>query len=226
MATGESLHSLIYAFRISDCYISVIVTEVVSAICRKLLHILIPMRSENAWRANAIEFWERWQFPNSVWAVNGKDVRIPGSDKVVPFVIVGDEAFRLHRNLMNLLIRDKPRRALKRQSTRARRVSENAFDLLTQIFRIFHSPIAVTPQTCDMLILAACCLHNLIREDSPANLPGNNATQPTARLTNMTPLYRTGRFAHAAGINVRNTLKDYFINEGRVEWQDKVISTN
>ncbi|KAJ8875653.1 hypothetical protein PR048_023550 [Dryococelus australis] len=121
----------------------VFVADVISAICRRLLHILIPVPSENAWRANAAEFWERWQFPNCVGAVDGKHVQIvcpsntttlPGSDKVVPFVIIGVEAFRLHRNLMKPCKKTQAKEDFEKaifnyRLTRARRVSENAFDL-------------------------------------------------------------------------------------------------
>lgn len=48
--------------------------------------------------------------------------------------------------------------------SRARRVSENAFGLLSQVFRIFYTPIAIKPETTDNLIVVACCLHNLLRD--------------------------------------------------------------
>lgn len=47
---------------------------------------------------------------------------------------------------------------------RARRVSENAFGLLSQVFRVFYTPIALKPETTDNLIMVACCLHNLLRD--------------------------------------------------------------
>ncbi|XP_050518072.1 uncharacterized protein LOC126892550 [Diabrotica virgifera virgifera] len=170
LTTGESFHSLRFQFRISHNYISVFVSDVLTAICKRLKNVLMPAPTEDTWKENSIEFWERWNFPNCVGAIDGKHVRIvcpsksasqffnyknyfsiillvivdaeykftavdvgsygkegdsskftksalgkslyentinfpqdaalPGSQKVLAFVIVEDEAFRLHKNLM------------------------------------------------------------------------------------------------------------------------------
>ncbi|KAK9731682.1 hypothetical protein QE152_g13487 [Popillia japonica] len=97
---------------------------------------------------------------------------------------------------------------------RARRVSENAFGLLSQIFRIFYTPISINPDTCIDLIMTACCLHNLLREEyrhkiGPA-LP-NNWSENSLKL-NMEPLRRSGGFAKKIGLWMRE-LADYFSSE-------------
>lgn len=76
MATGESFRSLSFGFRISHCYISKIVKEVLLAIHVQLLHVLLPPPTENDLKDRAKEFWEQWNFPNCVGAIDGKHVRI------------------------------------------------------------------------------------------------------------------------------------------------------
>ncbi|XP_015363535.1 PREDICTED: uncharacterized protein LOC107161582 [Diuraphis noxia] len=70
--------------------------------------------------------------------------QLPGSDKVAPHVIVGDEAFRLHKHILKPYTRKSAREnpsktVFNYRLSRARRVTENAFGLLSQIFRIFIS---------------------------------------------------------------------------------------
>jgi len=48
--------------------------------------------------------------------------------------------------------------------SRARRVTENAFGLISQVFRVFYQPINVQTTTCDNLIWVSCCLHNMLRK--------------------------------------------------------------
>lgn len=48
--------------------------------------------------------------------------------------------------------------------SRARRVTENAFGLLSQVFRVFYQPMNIESTTCDNLIWVACCLHNMLRD--------------------------------------------------------------
>lgn len=94
---------------------------------------------------------------------------LPGTNIKTPYVIVGDEAFPLKTYLM----RPYPGRqsngdAIVRQFnyrlSRARRISENAFGILVQKFRIFLRPIKLSPENADYIILSGCILHNFIRQ--------------------------------------------------------------
>lgn len=96
------------------------------------------------------------------------DELLAGLNKAMPYVILGDEAFRLHKHVMKPYTKaaahaDKTKAIFNYRLSRARRLSENAFGLLCQVFRVFFTPIAIKPETCDKLLLAACCLHNLLR---------------------------------------------------------------
>lgn len=46
--------------------------------------------------------------------------------------------------------------------SRARRVVENAFEILSARWRVFRTVIQVHPKSVDNLVLAACCLHNML----------------------------------------------------------------
>ena len=88
-----------------------------------------------------------------------------------PCVAVGDAAFPLLPNLM----RPHPGRenVIEKQVfnyrlSRARRVVENAFGLLSTRWRVFHSEIALQPQHTNSVVKAACALHNLLQDKSTA----------------------------------------------------------
>jgi len=73
---------------------------------------------------------------------------LPGSNIVVPHVIVGDKAFRLHPNIMKPYSRkssmgDASKKIFNYRLSRARRVTENEFGLLSQVFRVFYQPINI-----------------------------------------------------------------------------------
>jgi len=48
----------------------------------------------------------------------------------------------------------------------ARRTSENPFGLIVNRFEIFRSPLRFDPDDATTIILAACCLHNMLRSDN------------------------------------------------------------
>lgn len=155
---------------------------------------------------------------------------LPGSDIVVPHVIVGDEAFRLSRHMMkpypkNQATQENSKAIFNYRLCRARRVSENAFALLSQEFRIFYSPIAVLPETTDLIITVACCLHNMLRDESLQDAACQNNPEIGIPTNNMLPLHRTGGFANVEGFHVRDQFREYFNGpQGSVQWQENWIN--
>lgn len=88
---------------------------------------------------------------------------LPGSDVIVPHAIVGDEVSRLTHRMMkplpkNQACNDRRKRIFNYRLRRARRVSENAFGILCQTFRIFYSPISTLPETTDKITITTCCV--------------------------------------------------------------------
>ena len=94
----------------------------------------------------------------------------PKSEKPLPFVIVGDEVFPLKKYLLRPYPgvssrNDESKQIYNYRLWRARRVVENAFGILTQKFRLFYGRIQLSPENADKVVLAACVLHNYLRND-------------------------------------------------------------
>ncbi|KAK3922598.1 Putative nuclease [Frankliniella fusca] len=108
------------------------------------------------------------QFPNFVYR--------DSIDDIVPYVIAGDGAFPLHQHLMKPF--DKPVDAMGNfkgeeilfnyRLSRARRVVENAFGILSARFRILRHNTIASETLAQNIVLATVALHNLHlqREDS------------------------------------------------------------
>lgn len=158
--------------------------------------------------------------------------QLPNSELLLPHVLVGDDAFRLHPNMMKPYLREEAignntKSVFNYRLCRARRTSENAFGILAQVFRIYYTPINVLPETVDDIITVTCCLHNMLREGYLSQK--GRATydlDPTQELPseNLMPLRRAGGFANADGFTVRNSFASYFKNEGSVTWQNKIVN--
>lgn len=93
------------------------------------------------------------------------DDKLPGTEIFAPHVFIGDEAYPLLRHL----IKPYPGRGLTAEQeyfnmrlSRARRVIECAFGILTAKFRILWKPIETSPDLADKIIKCVCILHNLI----------------------------------------------------------------
>ncbi|KAL4120165.1 hypothetical protein QTP88_012895 [Uroleucon formosanum] len=123
-----------------------------------------------------------------------EDSTLPGSSIVVPHVIVGDEAFSLHKHIM------------KPYTNKA----------------VFYQPINLDTSTCEDLIWVACCLHNMLRsgymEKNNHSFYDFEDEQSTPT-NNMLPLSRGGGFINIEGFDVRERFKSYFNNEGSIPWQ-------
>ena len=95
--------------------------------------------------------------------------KIDDNQTVLPYVVVADDAFPLKKNIM----KPYPFRGLSLEKrifnyrlSRARRIVENAFGILTNQFRLFLSPIWLSPENVEKIILASCTLYNFLREKS------------------------------------------------------------
>ncbi|XP_073533020.1 uncharacterized protein [Phyllobates terribilis] len=97
------------------------------------------------------------------------DLHLPPNSETtgnLNFVFVGDEAFPLHPNLIKPFPQKsltQERRIFNYRLSRARHVVENAFGIMANRFRIFHTPINMKLTSIDSVVLACCTLHNFLR---------------------------------------------------------------
>jgi hypothetical protein len=93
------------------------------------------------------------------------DDYLPNSEIKTPYVIVADDAFRLTQKLM------KPwaQRSLKEEKvfnyrlSRARRVVENAFGILSNRFQVLQKDVNLEVNKVQDIASACCVLHNYIK---------------------------------------------------------------
>ena len=141
-----------------------------------------------------------------------------------PMTLVADYAFPLKPYIMKPYPGrglDRHRRIFNYRLSRARRVVENAFGILANRFRLLYTVIALSPAKAELAVLAACVLHNYLRENEMENascqvLDGQwqeNSVGMLGRITqssnNRSPTARV----------VRDNVCRYFQSEGQVPWQ-------
>ncbi|XP_064639343.1 uncharacterized protein LOC135494929 [Lineus longissimus] len=170
--------------------------------------------------------------------------RLTGGQMAVPYFIVGDDAFPLQKDLMKpypFRDMDISKRTLNYRLSRARRVVENAFGILANRFRVFLAPILLSPEKVEILILAACALHNFLRVKKTNSFypPGSLDREDTARGTVCQGHWRNVKKSKDAYVdvsvqsgnrttytaqNIRDELRRYVnSDDGRVPWQNKFI---
>ncbi|KAK8761286.1 hypothetical protein V5799_027448 [Amblyomma americanum] len=104
--------------------------------------------------------------------------------------------------------------------SRARRVAENAFGILSNRFRFLHTTIEAKPDRVSVYVCAACALHNFLGTDV---LCGVEASGPVPQETFFPVQLAHGSRPRAAACAVRDALCDYFSAQGAVPWQDDMV---
>ena len=90
---------------------------------------------------------------------------LPGRDRPVPFVVVGDNAFPLLTNLMkpfNTPGLSSDQKLFNDRLSPVQCVSENAFSIFAHRFRVFRNPIKLCPSKIKKIVLSASVLHNYL----------------------------------------------------------------
>ena len=76
LATGDAITTIAYNFQMGVSTARQINLDVCTAIWDVLAPIYMPVPSEEKWKSIADEFYERWNFPNCIRAIDGKHVMI------------------------------------------------------------------------------------------------------------------------------------------------------
>ncbi|XP_067944974.1 uncharacterized protein [Watersipora subatra] len=193
--------------------------------------------------------WESSEFRRGL---DNDQVNLPESEPLVgyeeagdfPYMFVADEAFPLKPYIMRPFpgraLDSVPKRIFNYRLSRARRIIENTFGVLSRRWQILFKMIQADQEKATNLVRAMCVLHNFLRtvNDTSYTPPGyldipnpdgsitpgfwRSQTQPPSDQPNRTQLRRGGT-AEAAGI--RDRLVQYFSSpQGSVPWQDAHIN--
>ncbi|KAK6189012.1 hypothetical protein SNE40_005066 [Patella caerulea] len=150
---------------------------------------------------------------------------LPNTNELVSFHILGDEAFPLREDLLTpfpFRNMSSKQRIFNYRLSRARRVVENAFDILCSRFRLFLNRIALSPEKVELLVILSCALHNFLKE-SKSNLGSAETVNCETKLTSLQSL-RLPYINNSTIVSKekRYRLMEYF-SSGSVEWQESMI---
>lgn len=94
---------------------------------------------------------------------------VENSGQALPFTLVGDEAFPLTQYMLRPYPRsgrlDRRKNIFNYRLSRARRIVENVFGIISARIRIFRKPIVASISTATRIIKATTCLHNYIKSE-------------------------------------------------------------
>lgn len=162
---------------------------------------------------------------------------LPNSEIKQPYVLVGDDAFSLMDNLMKPFSRKNlttEQALFNYKLSRARRIVENTFEILSSRFRILLKEINLCPEKATLTVQACTHLHNYLRMkkvesyyqggfDVKNTMTGEmvNADWKSDRL--LLPLQQlSGRNTTVSAKEIRLYFSQYFNSEqGAVPWQNE-----
>ncbi|XP_071576421.1 uncharacterized protein [Temnothorax nylanderi] len=158
--------------------------------------------------------------------------------QALPFILVGDEAFPLTQYMLRPYPRsgrlDRRKNVFNYRLSRARRIIENVFGILSARMRIFRKPLIASISTATRIIKATTCLHNFIISEE-LNQPHTQRRYMTLnaheRELRGTGLEDTGTFDRSrptkSSAQIRDDFAAFFETTGAVPWQwEKVLQNN
>lgn len=164
---------------------------------------------------------------------------LSGRNMAVPYVFLGDDAFPLSVNIMKpfsgMHHQGSQNRIFNYRLSRARRVVENVFGILSSVFRVLRKPMLLEPETATKVTLSILHLHNYLRKTSLSvyNPPGtfDSECSDTGRVSpglwrqdssssQLQNMPRVARRSAAVAEAVRTEFAEYFLTpNGAVHFQ-------
>jgi hypothetical protein len=157
----------------------------------------------------------------------------------VPYMILADKAFALNEYTMKPFEGNSERGSIQRifnyRLSRGRRVVENAFGILSTVFRVLRKPILLEPERASKVVLATIYLHNFLRKRSTSRQtytpPGTFDTEKDGQIiagrwrndqemTSLLPIRNVPRRTSSQVKNIRLHLAEHFVMNGAVPWQN------
>lgn len=111
---------------------------------------------------------------------------LPGRTEKVPYVFVADDAFALHKHILKpyggVHENNSPKRIFNYRLSRARRIVENAFGILSSVFRVLRKPLLLKQDKATLVVLSCVYLHNFLGRSKTSrnmyNPPGSFDIEP------------------------------------------------
>lgn len=147
---------------------------------------------------------------------------LPGTEgPLLPYVLVGDEAFLMCQNLLKPYGSkrlNRTRKIFNYRLTRARRFVECAFGIMTAKWRILTTSIQLAPENIDKVVKACVVLHNFVSKFEPFNNPEQNEID-----SQLPSLDQVSARSTREVLNIRDQYAEYFLTpQGKVPWQDNL----
>lgn len=163
---------------------------------------------------------------------------LPNRDLLVPYYIIADDAFPLHKNIMKPYPhrnQNVAQRVFNYRLSRARRIIENTFGIASTRFRVLRRTNELPPEKVKSIVCAICVLHNFLltcnsrrvyapngafdneNNDRPCTL-GAWRNENHDGFNDMQP--RASRIQPLQAKEIREELWEYFLTkEGELPWQ-------
>lgn len=168
------------------------------------------------------------------------DEPLPSKTEMMPYVFVGDDAFALERYMMKpysgVYEKGNSKRIFNNRLSRARRIVENVFGIMSSVFRVLRKPILLSENRVTDITMTCTLLHNFLRrsKSSRSNYtpPGTFDTENENEdysgswradqngISSFLSLRKVARKSGLEALQVRDLFAEYFVTNGAVTWQN------
>jgi hypothetical protein len=156
------------------------------------------------------------------------DTPLPRTERRMPFVFLGDDAYPLSYNLMKPYPAGCPANTkeyyFNARLLRARKTVECAFGIINARFRILWKPMECGPEHVDDIVLAICILHNTIIDKEGID---DNTVEAAERLSELSRRHeeeRRNRYNRGAELpqRIREEFANYFWYDDHLVLKDLI----
>eukprot|EP00102_Acyrthosiphon_pisum_P018923 XP_016656133.1 PREDICTED: uncharacterized protein LOC107882382 [Acyrthosiphon pisum] len=170
------------------------------------------------------------------------DEPLPLRELHVPYLLVADDAFaftpRIMKPYSGVYEKGSKERVFNYRLSRARRVVENVFGIMSSVFRVMRKPMLLEPEKVTNITLTCALLHNYLKKSKSSSskyspngifdieneegqiIPGTWRQEQNS-MASLLPIRNIPRRPGTEAKIIRDEYATYFSTNGKVPWQDK-----